>query len=488
MALDLFQTGTLLRKPGGNVENVAEHMAAGVRWEALNVGGDVGFDPSVWDNQRRIYSQLGMPYGPWMHVRGMDNLRYLLDTAIAWQSDLVGPNLEDVVSDQLSLKAVGEYIQSRWDRPVHIPTLPWLPNNQGWQHVAFAYLALEIFPIEQPFYARPEIIEQCIGHAFSEGARRVTLLYSTTSPRSAYPAAVAHCLYTADNVTNWSEWKDTVPQLPPVPPKPPDPPKPPEAPMLTPKQFPYTGPCKGPGANQTMNYSTVKGLKRAMIRLGYLNQKLGSETDDYGAELSAAMKKFQKAEHLTQNGNYARGEYAELRYAKVHDGPHKGEFALDSLALSYIHKDVLALCYPHPDVAGVFVGQGLHQTTGIFGNWAIDFMAHGGTPILAPERCRIVRFSGHNPNHPPSNGAGIWGLSTYFETTAGYQFFLTHQSARTCKVGQILDVGDQLGVVGSWPGDPSRSHSHLGCSSSKGQTDAKKHITAISQAPKLPEL
>ncbi len=257
---------------------------------------------------------------------------------------------------------------------------------------------------------------------------------------------------------------------------------------LTPTQFPYTGPCFGPGAKQTENYATVKGLKRGMIRLGYLEQTLGEETDDYGLALSSAMKKFQKSENLTRSGNYGRGEYAALLYRKLSEGPHKGEYAMDRLALKYVREDLLTICYPHPDVDGVFVGQGLHQTTGIPGNWAIDFMAPGGTPILAVERCTIVRFSGHDPRLPPNNSAGIWGWSTYFSTAAGYQFFLTHQSDRTCRVGQVVPVGEQIGVVGRWPGDPGRSHSHLGCSSPRGVTDAKAHITAISKAAKLPDL
>lgn len=257
---------------------------------------------------------------------------------------------------------------------------------------------------------------------------------------------------------------------------------------LTQAQFPYTGPCYAPPSpNQTKNYSTVKGLKRGMIRLGYLNQPLGSETDDYGLDLKAAMKKFQKVERLTQNGHYGRGEYASLREAKVPAGPNKGQYALDSLALKYVREDLVSLCYPHPDVDGVWVGQGLHQTTGIYGNWAIDFMAHGGTPVLAVERARIVRFSGHDPKLWPT-GAGIWAWSIYYSTTTGYDFFSTHYGSRTCKVGQIVEVGDQLGLVGNWPGDPGRSHTHLGCSSVRGTSDAKRHIEAISKAPKLPEL
>lgn len=257
---------------------------------------------------------------------------------------------------------------------------------------------------------------------------------------------------------------------------------------LSQAKFPYTGPCFGPGPNHTLNYSTVKGLKRALIRLDYLQQQLGEETDDYGATLVSAMKQFQKSENLTRNGNYGRSEYAALREAKLTSGPHAGEYALDSLALKYIREDLITLCYPHPDVQGVYVGQGLHQTTGIYGNWAIDFMAHGGTPVLAPERATIARFSGHDPSYYPNQSAGIWGWSIYFITTSGYSFFLTHLSQRTCKVGQVVDVGQQIGVVGHWPGNEGRSHSHLGCSSVRGVTDAKRHITAISQAPKLPEL
>lgn len=258
---------------------------------------------------------------------------------------------------------------------------------------------------------------------------------------------------------------------------------------MTVAQFPYTGPCYGPPhPNQTSNYSTVKGLKRAMIRLGYLDQQLGDETDDYGIELKAAMKKFQRSENLTQDGHYKRGDYAELRMRKVAEGPNKGQYAMDSLALKYVKEDLITICYPHPDVSGVYVGQGLHQTTGIYGNWSIDFMAPGGTPVLAVERARIVRFSGRDPRQWPSNGAGIWGWSIYYETATGYDYFSTHYGVRTCKVGQVVEVGEQVGVVGSWPGDPGRSHTHLGCSSVRGTADAKRHIEAVSKAPKLPDL
>jgi len=146
------------------------------------------------------------------------------------------------------------------------------------------------------------------------------------------------------------------------------------------------------------------------------------------------------------------------------------------------------MCYPHPNVPGIYVGQGLHQTTGVYGNWAIDFMAHGGTPVLAVERARITRFSGHDPSMSPNNSAGIWGWTIYYETVSGYTYFCTHMSQRTCTPGQIVDVGTQIGIVGHWPGDEGRSHTHLGCSSVRGVADAKKHILSVSTSPKLPDL
>jgi Peptidase family M23/Putative peptidoglycan binding domain len=491
--VDLTRTGTLLRCPGGNVEVPGAQKAAGIQWAALNIGNDpcVNRDPTVWKHQRDLYRDAGIPCGPWMHVRSMADLEFLIQTGLAWtDAAFVGCNVENIVGDGLSLKEIGGYLLDFWvgptnGKPVHMPTLAWVQNSQDWQAVDFCVVALELFPKEQPAYCTPEAIERCINHAFDEGLKKVTLLYSTTSPRSAYPAAVAHCLYTADNVTDWSEWKDSVPQ--PLP-RPPKPPSPPEVPMLTEKQFPYTGPMFGPGPKQTMNHPTVKGLKRAMIRLGRLDQELGTETDDYGPDLRAAMKAYQANHNLTPRGDYGRGTWLLLRNQKIPTGTHKGEWAMDSLALKYVRDDLLTMCYPHPEGALSSICQGLHPTAGVPGNWAIDFCAPGGTEFLAVERGEIVKLSGHDPVLPPNNAIGIWGWTIYLQTAAGYTYFATHFGSRNVKVGQIVEVGQPIATVGRWPGDPGRSHTHLGVSSPFGIADAKKHITAISLAPHIPLL
>jgi hypothetical protein len=282
VGLDLFKTGTYLRKPGGNVENVNEQKAAGMAWEALNIGGDVGNDPTVWGHQRNICRQQGMPVGPWMHVRSIADLEFLLGVAESWNADFIGPNVEDLVGDHLSLQQIGGYLLDFWvnkyEKPVHMATLPWVQNGQGWQYVAFCYLALEMFPLENPVYLQQ--YEACIEHAFNEGAKKVTLLYSTTSPRSMYPAAIAHCCYTADNVNNWAEWKDTVPQVPPKPQEVPVPPKPPiekewyQKPYLTGSPV---GPEKLPralyppsGGKGTFTGDDVTAFKRGISRAGRL--------------------------------------------------------------------------------------------------------------------------------------------------------------------------------------------------------------------------
>lgn len=258
--------------------------------------------------------------------------------------------------------------------------------------------------------------------------------------------------------------------------------------MISETRFPYTGPMYGPSHAEPMtkNRKTVKGLKRAMIRLQYLDQELGEETDDFGLELEKAFKIAFKNEFPNVKWtNYGRGSWMWLRDAKIPDGPHKGEFAMDALALSYVRADALTMCYPHPlGAPNTYVGQGLHNTDGIAGNWAIDFMAPGGTKVLAVVNARVTRLSGHSPSEGWW-GPGIFGWSIYYETTDGYNFFSTHYGTRKVVENQMIDVGQVIGEVGKWPGDPGRSHTHLGCSSVKGSAAAKAKMLAISQAPRV---
>ena len=263
MSLDLFQTGTLLRCPGGQVQTVSHQVAAGMKWAAMNIGTDscVIGNRAVWDTQRADYRAAGVPLGPWRHCRSMEDIADLIAVGVDWKADFIGCNIEDVVKDNLSLREVGGYLLDFWvnayDKPVHMPTLPWVQNEQNWQYVNFCYLALEMFPLEGQGQTYLDQYEACIDHAFKEGAKRVTLLYSTTSPRNVYPN-VAHCLYVADNIlaADWPSWKDSVPQVIPTPPNP-------EVPPVA-SNVPYPRPLIL--GDQGID---VEGLGRALCKTGF---------------------------------------------------------------------------------------------------------------------------------------------------------------------------------------------------------------------------
>jgi len=158
--------------------------------------------------------------------------------------------------------------------------------------------------------------------------------------------------------------------------------------------------------------------------------------------------------------------------------------------LEEVQKDLRApvrpkLVFP---VAGpdnnVFVG-GLHETSGLSGNWALDFICKAGLGIVAPEAGIITRFSGHDPADDEADRTGVYGWTTYLETPAEYTYFITHQGRRypTLRVGQHVQPGDLLGFVGDQRFRPD--HAHIGVTSPKGEADAKARITSVSKAPRV---
>jgi murein DD-endopeptidase MepM/ murein hydrolase activator NlpD len=128
----------------------------------------------------------------------------------------------------------------------------------------------------------------------------------------------------------------------------------------------------------------------------------------------------------------------------------------------------------------------IHPTSGLPGNWALDFMAPGGTTILAPQDGWVTRWSGHDPREGVVNG-DIFGWNTYFTVPDGW-YFLTHQAGRLVHPGKWVKKGTPIGLVGHWPFDPGRSHSHLGFTHKDGTKDsAVKRIQKVSAGPARPD-
>lgn len=227
----------------------------------------------------------------------------------------------------------------------------------------------------------------------------------------------------------------------------------------------------------------VEGVARALARAGFLEglPKLMSKTPGfrrtYNASKQRGVNKARAKIKLAQTGVYDR---------KVHEYLERLD-AFDAYAAKMMHnwRPPPTLCFPiaGPDVR-VTVG-GLHETGGLPGNWAIDFLCAPGSGVVAPERATVTRFSGHDPDDDRADSIGVFGWTTYLVTPTGYRWFLTHQGARlpTLKVGQRVEAGDLLGFVGNQRFRPD--HLHAGVSSPKGPADAKKHVTAVSRAPRV---
>lgn len=145
------------------------------------------------------------------------------------------------------------------------------------------------------------------------------------------------------------------------------------------------------------------------------------------------------------------------------------------------------LVYPHPANLGLHrpPRSDLHETAGIAQNWALDFMAPGGTKVYAPEAGLIWKLSGHDPRVGVIDG-DIYGWNVYLHTPAGLLYFGTHYGDYVVKLGQKVKAGQLIAHVGHWPNDPGRSHTHLGITHPAGITAAKNAICKVAQAVMLP--
>jgi murein DD-endopeptidase MepM/ murein hydrolase activator NlpD len=231
--------------------------------------------------------------------------------------------------------------------------------------------------------------------------------------------------------------------------------------------------------------SDVHGHKRAVtfylkdMTLRELEGKPKAVREHFGEALQTRVNRVRADLGYGQSGIIDSPLYQVLR--------ERGYY--DLYALDLIHRwavnHSLSLCYPFPSNVVGPVCQGLHQTAGLLGNWAIDFCAPPLSPIVAVEAGVIDRLSGHDPNDDTWDSQGVYGWSTYILTRHGYRYFLTHQGRRESgiRVGVQVNVGDPVGYVGDQAFRPD--HVHYGVSSPLGTADAKRRITMVSKAKKV---
>jgi hypothetical protein len=223
VALDLFAPGAYARAAGGNQE-IPDFQKQAVSWIAWSLNADNGGQGgiAVWEKAIDKWNAAGIGNFPWMHVRKMEDLQRLISVGQGKNSPAIGCNIEDVVGDKLDLKDVGQILTSVWGKPVHLATLPWVQNGQGWANLSFAVAALELFPDEQGIWPgnvySQKIADDCVAHAFQEGLTKVTTMlktkgYSPTDYGESF--TVCHSLYTSDDIpptqAGWAAWKPVTP-------------------------------------------------------------------------------------------------------------------------------------------------------------------------------------------------------------------------------------------------------------------------------------
>ena len=157
----------------------------------------------------------------------------------------------------------------------------------------------------------------------------------------------------------------------------------------------------------------------------------------------------------------------------------------DQLMADLLKSSVTSLVYPIANPDFHVIEGGLHETSGVNGNWSIDFICKAGLGVVAVEAATITRFSGNDPSDDSSDANGVYGWSTWYRTNAGYLYFATHMGRRypTLRVGMRVQAGDLIGYIGDQRYRPD--HLHLGVTSPKGEADAKARIQAVARAPRV---
>lgn len=104
-----------------------------------------------------------------------------------------------------------------------------------------------------------------------------------------------------------------------------------------------------------------------------------------------------------------------------------------------------------------------HQTSGLPGYPAFDYMAPAGTKVSAPVGGKVVRLSGKDPRLGGAPG-GPLGYSVYLQGDNGKRYFMTHIDQLRVRVGQRVRQGEQIAIVADGPSSWSSPHVHQGVS------------------------
>jgi murein DD-endopeptidase MepM/ murein hydrolase activator NlpD len=251
---------------------------------------------------------------------------------------------------------------------------------------------------------------------------------------------------------------------------------------------PMYGPTHAAGPTRGKDVVIVKyGLTRYGTRgpggTDFFPRPPGGYDDVYNAKTADAVRQLQRIEKIRRaSGNLGQAtfdviweyldSYRKLQYRRfqVPDPPPP---------------PTPRLVHPIPLNASTWhVCQRWHATAGLVGNWAYDWCAPPGTPILAVCDATVRKLSGRSPDEDTWDSAGVYGWSVHYEDRDGYRWYWTHFGRRAAlQVGQRVLAGQIVGWVGDQRFRPD--HIHGGVTSPLGPEDAKRRVAQVASSPRV---
>jgi hypothetical protein len=230
--------------------------------------------------------------------------------------------------------------------------------------------------------------------------------------------------------------------------------------------FPYTGPYSVDG-NGKHKGNTALALKRAMSRLGFLPWEPEKWDNMFNKKLEAALDEWDPG----KNG-YAEGRYDKIRAAVVKTGSHKGEQALDSVAINQVQTEYAAdQGKKVPDLGPLEKGGASlldfalsHSTSGIALYPATDTVWTPGATIIAPEKIEITKASSSSP------GDACYAIGV----TSKIQYWFGHMVSAPA-VGKVIGKGATIGKVGQFSGYTPHLHCGVNVEKLWGSGKELKH-------------
>lgn len=230
----------------------------------------------------------------------------------------------------------------------------------------------------------------------------------------------------------------------------------------------------------------VYGHKRAEHRylqdglLDDLEAKPAKVQRHAGEGFAVLTKRCQRKARQPQTGVFDERLYNELWRVAAYDAR-----ATNAVIQYNMAHPKLELCFAFPSNVVARICQDIHPTGGKPGNYAYDYCAAIGSPIVAVEDAEIIRLSGSPLSADTPDPYGVAGYSTTYVGKTGYEWFFTHQGARApgLYVGQKVEVGEPIGFLGDQK--YRIDHIHGGVSSPLGPADARRRLRAMNRAPRV---